>query len=75
LRVFGDFLAWPVGRVPRVPGSASAIFLAIYLGLRETLLAGGVLYVCALGTVRLTEESAETGRAPAAAESPVLEES
>jgi hypothetical protein len=30
-----------------VLGSAAAIFLAIYLGLRETLLIGGMLYILA----------------------------
>jgi hypothetical protein len=37
-----------------VLGSATAIFFAIYLGLRETLLVGGVLYLLALCILRLS---------------------
>jgi hypothetical protein len=39
--------AWSLNAAASVLGSAGAIFLAIYLGLRATLLAGGALYVCA----------------------------
>jgi len=35
-----------------VLGSALAIFLALYLGLRETLFLGGMLYLVALTTLR-----------------------
>ena len=35
-------------------GSAGAIFLAIYLGLRVTLLIGGMLYLCAIAVIALT---------------------
>ena len=44
-----------------VLGSASAIFLAIYLGLRETLLAGGFL-LRAGGLTALTDELASAPR-------------
>jgi hypothetical protein len=43
--------AWALNAASSVLGSASAIFLAIYLGLRETLLVGGVMYICACLTV------------------------
>ena len=46
--------AWSLNAAASVLGSGSAIFLAIYLGLRNTLLLGAVLYVAALVTVRLT---------------------
>jgi hypothetical protein len=44
--------AWSLNAASSVMGSATAIFLAIYLGLRETLLAGGFLYLAALLVVR-----------------------
>lgn len=44
--------AWALNAAASVLGSVSAIFLAIYLGLRETLLVGGALYVCALVVFR-----------------------
>lgn len=43
--------AWALNAASSVLGSASAIFLAIYLGLRETLLVGGVMYIGACLTV------------------------
>ena len=43
--------AWALNAASSVLGSASAIFLAIYIGLRETLLVGGVMYICACLTV------------------------
>jgi hypothetical protein len=43
--------AWSLNAASSVLGSASAIFLAIYLGLRETLLVGGIMYICACLTV------------------------
>jgi hypothetical protein len=39
--------AWALNAASSVLGSAMAIFLAIYLGLRETLLVGGTLYIAA----------------------------
>jgi hypothetical protein len=39
--------AWALNAASSVLGSASAIFLAIYLGLRETLLVGGLMYLFA----------------------------
>lgn len=52
--------AWSLNAASSVLGSASAVFLAIYLGLRDTLLIGGAMYVCALICVRLTEPARVT---------------
>ena len=63
--------AWSLNAAASVLGSASAIFLAIYFGLRETLLVGGLMYVLAMLAVRV----ARTGRRevnPVEVPSPVL---
>jgi hypothetical protein len=39
--------AWALNAASSVLGSASAIFLAIYIGLRATLIAGGCCYLIA----------------------------
>ncbi|MCC7497984.1 MAG: hypothetical protein IT160_10435 [Bryobacterales bacterium] len=57
--------AWALNAASSVLGSACAIFFAIYLGLRVTLLIGGMLYVCATLIVRLTRDR-ETGSVRAA---------
>ena len=44
--------AWSLNAAASVLGSAGAIFLAIYLGLRNTLLIGGALYLVALAVSR-----------------------
>jgi hypothetical protein len=46
--------AWSVNAAASVLGSAAAVVLAIYLGLRATLLAGGLLYLCAMAVIALT---------------------
>ncbi len=46
--------AWSLNAAASVLGSAAAIFLAIYIGLRSTLLVGGGLYLCALLIVTAT---------------------
>jgi hypothetical protein len=46
--------AWSLNAASSVLGSAGAIFFAIYLGLRETLLLGGVLYLGALYVIKST---------------------
>jgi len=46
--------AWSLNAASSVLGSAGSIFLAIYFGLRETLLFGGLLYLGALVVVRMT---------------------
>ncbi len=53
--------AWSLNAAASVLGSASAIFLAIYIGLRATLLVGGLLYLCALAVIVATK----TTRRPA----------
>lgn len=45
--------AWSLNAAASVMGSATAIFLAVYLGLRMTLLIGGGLYLAALGVIWL----------------------
>jgi hypothetical protein len=47
--------AWSLNAAASVLGSAGAIFLAIYIGLRATLLVGGALYVCALLVILTTK--------------------
>jgi hypothetical protein len=49
--------AWSLNAAASVMGSAFAILLAIYIGLRATLLIGGALYLVALGVVALTRKS------------------
>ena len=46
--------AWSINAAASVLGSAGAIFLAIYLGLRLTLLIGGMLYLLALAVIVAT---------------------
>jgi hypothetical protein len=46
--------AWSLNAAASVLGSASAIFLALYWGLRTTLLSGGALYLCALGVLLIS---------------------
>jgi len=48
--------AWSLNAAASVLGSSGAIFLAIYFGLRATLLIGGVLYLCALAVILATRE-------------------
>lgn len=61
--------AWSLNSAASVLGSVSAIVLAIYLGLRETLLAGGALYLVALVSLRASRRSAPVEE-PEAAEVP-----
>lgn len=58
-------LAWSLNAAASVMGSVLAIVLAIYLGLRLTLVAGGALYLSALGILALAQ-------APQAAREPHL---
>ena len=57
--------AWALNAAASVLGSATAIFLAIYIGLRATLLAGGLLYLLALSVVWLHRKGRATVPAPA----------
>jgi hypothetical protein len=50
--------AWSLNAAASVLGSAGAIILAIYLGLRTTLLIGAALYLCALVVIRMTGAAA-----------------
>ena len=54
--------AWSLNAAASVLGSVAAIVLAIYLGLRETLLMGGAMYLCALATLTLSGRRAEQPR-------------
>lgn len=56
--------AWAINAAASVLGSVSAIFLAIYIGLRLTMLVGAGMYVCALGVLQLQKRAVEL--APAA---------
>ncbi len=52
--------AWSLNAAASVLGSAGAVVLAIYLGLRATLLIGGALYLCALAVILLTRSTRQT---------------
>ncbi|MGA2433767.1 MAG: hypothetical protein ABSG25_00630 [Bryobacteraceae bacterium] len=54
--------AWSLNAAASVLGSVGAIMLAIYLGLRETLLVGGLMYLCAMLAIRVpaAERAAES---------------
>ncbi|MGH9593904.1 MAG: hypothetical protein ACRD5L_12495, partial [Bryobacteraceae bacterium] len=56
--------AWSLNAAASVLGSSGAIILAIYLGLRATLLIGGVLYLCALAVILATREQLASSRVP-----------
>jgi hypothetical protein len=61
--------AWSLNAAASVLGSASAIFLAIYLGLRETMLIGGMMYLAALAPVYLgIDHDSRHGKSPVWAE-------
>jgi hypothetical protein len=49
--------AWSLNAAASVLGSVGAIFLAIYIGLRATLLVGGLLYLCAFVVIAVTKTS------------------
>lgn len=52
--------AWSLNAASSVLGSAGAIFLAIYLGLRSTLLVGAMLYLAASLVILLTKQETST---------------
>ncbi len=52
--------AWSLNAASSVLGSASAIFFAIYFGLRATLLLGGFLYLLALISVRISARAQQS---------------
>ena len=47
--------AWALNAASSVLGSAFAIFLAIYFGLAQTLVLGGILYIGAAGVIHFTK--------------------
>ncbi|MFN3322955.1 MAG: hypothetical protein ACK5AZ_05630 [Bryobacteraceae bacterium] len=51
--------AWSLNAAASVLGSAAAMFLAIYAGLTNTLLAGGSMYIAALLIVRISGRRAQ----------------
>ena len=51
--------AWALNAAASVLGSATAIFLAIYIGLRATLLVSAALYIGAVVIVRVQARAAE----------------
>jgi hypothetical protein len=56
--------AWALNAAASVLGSASAIFLAIHIGLRGTVLVGAGLYLCALSVVWLQKSLVAVASAP-----------
>jgi hypothetical protein len=56
--------AWALNAASSVLGSAAAIFLAIHIGLRATVLVGAGLYLCALSVVWLQNSTVEVEHAP-----------
>jgi len=56
--------AWSLNAAASVMGSAAAIVLAIYLGLRMTLLIGGALYLAALLVIFVTRRRTESAPQP-----------
>jgi hypothetical protein len=59
--------AWALNSASSVLGSAAAIFLAIYIGLRATLLVSAALYLGALVVARLESDATEVSPARVAA--------
>lgn len=57
--------AWALNAASSVLGSVAAIFLGIYLGLRETLLVGAACYVIAALAIHSARRVSAPGRAPA----------
>jgi hypothetical protein len=51
--------AWSLNAAASVMGSVAAVALAIFLGLRETLLVGAAMYLCALGALAWSGETPE----------------
>ena len=57
--------AWSLNAAASVLGSVAAIFLGIYLGLRETLLVGAACYVVAALAIRSARVKSAPGHVPA----------
>ncbi len=56
--------AWSLNAAASVLGSVSALVLALYLGLVETMLIGGGLYLCALAVVVISPMMRERVTSP-----------
>ena len=56
--------AWALNAAASVLGSVSAIFLAIHIGLRFTVLSGALVYLCALSVVRLHRDRSKPVQIP-----------
>ncbi len=63
--------AWSLNAAASVLGSVGAIVLAIYLGLRETMLIGGALYLGALASIHATRKAETEAVLEVRAEAPV----
>jgi len=63
--------AWSLNAAASVLGSVVAIVLAIYFGLRETMLIGGAMYLGALASIHVTRKAAPKGAVEVRAEAPV----
>jgi predicted membrane-bound spermidine synthase len=59
--------AWSLNAAASVLGSVSALVLALYLGLVETLLIGGGLYLCALAVIVVSPMVRESVTRPVSA--------
>jgi hypothetical protein len=59
--------AWSLNAAASVLGSVSALVLALYLGLVETLLIGGGLYLCALAVIVVSPMVRERVTSPVSA--------
>ncbi len=59
--------AWSLNAAASVLGSVSALVLALYLGLVETLLIGGGLYLCALAVIVISPMVRERVTSPVSA--------
>jgi hypothetical protein len=60
--------AWSLNAAASVLGSVGALVLALYLGLVETLLIGGGLYLCALVLIAVSPIVRERVTSPVSAE-------
>jgi hypothetical protein len=60
--------AWSLNAAASVLGSVGALVLALYLGLVETMLIGGGLYLCALAVIVVTPMVRERVTSPVSAE-------
>jgi hypothetical protein len=60
--------AWSLNAAASVLGSVGALVLALYLGLVETMLIGGGLYLCAMAVILVSPMVRERVKPPVSAE-------